>query len=173
MGDNIWLKDRDGVRTPMQWDDSINAGFSSASPADLYEPVIEDEIYGYRKVNVAAELADPHSLWQKLRQMISIRKQHPAFQCGDYEILPLENRSVLVFVRSCPGETIIAVHNLSNQPQVIQLDLMRWRGFGLQGLISGIDLSPVTENGFPLTLTPYQYLWLELQPPEESGLGQA
>jgi maltose alpha-D-glucosyltransferase/alpha-amylase len=173
MGDNIWLKDRDGVRTPMQWNAGINAGFSTASPGNLYEPLIEDAVYGYQQVNVEQQLHDPGSLWNNLRHLIEIRKHNPAFQCGNYEILPLENHSVLVIVRSCIEGSIIAVHNLSDQKQSIHLNVMRWHGFGLKELLSGQDYSTVTEGGFPLELEPCQYLWLELQPQAASGLGQA
>jgi maltose alpha-D-glucosyltransferase/alpha-amylase len=123
MGDNIWLNDRDGVRTPMQWDASANAGFANADvpPERLYAPLITDERFGYHRVNVAAQRADPHSFWHTLRQMLALRKAHPAFSAGAVEFLDFENVAVLGIKRLHPTETILALHNLSAETQTVNV----------------------------------------------------
>ncbi len=162
MGDNIWLNDRDGVRTPMQWDSSPNAGFSTAPADRLYAPVIDDAVYGCQRVNVAALRADAGSLWHTLRKLLSVRKEHPAFGQGSYEFLECENRSILSVLRTFNGETILAVHNLSTRPQHIQLDLRRWKGMRVRDLLSEQVFPNVSDDVYALTLQPYQYAWLAL-----------
>jgi len=164
MGDNIWLEDRGGVRTPMQWDAGSNAGFSTASPASLYAPLIDDERFGYRRVNVAAQRADAGSLWHTLRRLLSVRKGQRAFSHGDYEFLETGTSSVLAVLRTCRTETILAVNNLSSQPQPIQLDLRRWRSMGVSDLLSDRVFSNVSDAAYALTLQPYEYAWLRLGP---------
>jgi maltose alpha-D-glucosyltransferase/alpha-amylase len=161
MGDNIWLDDRDGVRTPMQWNEGPNAGFSTASPEMLYAPLIDDDSFGYRRVNVATQRADADSLWHTLRKLLSIRKTHPALCRGSYEFLDSGNHSVLAIVRTCGAETILAVNNLSPLPQPVQLDLRRWQDTSARGLI--VDRSfKMSGDSLALTMQPYEYLWLEL-----------
>jgi maltose alpha-D-glucosyltransferase/alpha-amylase len=162
MGDNIWLDDRDGVRTPMQWNAGPNAGFSTASPGVLYAPLIDDERFGYRRVNVAAQRADAGSLWHTLRELLSIRKAHPAFGRGSYEFLDSGNRSVLAVVRAHGAQVILAVSNLSPLPQHIRLDLRRWRGASVRSLVADRAFPNVPGDSWALTLLPYEYLWLEL-----------
>ncbi len=162
MGDNIWLEDRDGVRTPMQWDVGPNAGFSTAPADKLYAPVIDDAVFGYRRVNVAAQRAEAGSLWQTLRKMLSVRKEQPALSQGSYEFLESGNRSVLAVLRARDADTILAVHNLSSQAQPIQLDLRRWKGMRVRNLLSDRVLPDVSDKAEALTLQPYQYTWLEL-----------
>jgi maltose alpha-D-glucosyltransferase/alpha-amylase len=165
MGDNIWLPDRDGVRTPMQWTDDPNAGFSTALPEALYSPVVDDSIYGYRRVNATAQRADPASLFQTMRQMIRVRKAHPAFGRGAFRLLRPANQAVLAYVREHADETIIVVQNLSDQVQEVTLDLA-----GLVTAHAPVDL--LSETAFPtltspphtLRLSPYQYLWLLCHP---------
>jgi maltose alpha-D-glucosyltransferase/alpha-amylase len=167
MGDNIWLNDRDGVRTPMQWDDGPNAGFADAGvpAANLYSPVIDDETYGYRRVNVAAQRVDPDSLWHTLRRMIALRKAHPALARGGVEFLPLRTGAVLAVVRVHEGETVLAVQNLSSQPKRIGPRLSRWRGAQVRELLSDQVYPPVTGRPYSLQLEPHQYLWLKLEAP--------
>jgi len=165
MGDNIWLDDRDGVRTPMQWDAGPNAGFSTRDvpPERLYAPVIADERFGYQRVNVAAQRADPDSLWHTLRRMIAVRKQQRAFGQGACEFLPVENRAALAVVRAFAEETILAIHSLSPAEQHILLDLRRWSGARVHDLLAARTLREVTTDPHPLALPPYGYLWLKLE----------
>jgi maltose alpha-D-glucosyltransferase/alpha-amylase len=165
MGDNIWLDDRDGVRTPLQWDAGPNAGFSTRDvpPERLYAPVIADERFGYQRVNVAAQRADPDSLWHTLRRMIAVRKQQRAFGQGACEFLPVENRAALAVVRTFADETILAIHSLSPAEQHILLDLRRWSGARVHDLLAARTLREVTPDPHPLALPPYGYLWLKLE----------
>ena len=137
MGDNIWLGDRDGVRTPMQWTPDRNGGFSQCDPQRLYLPPIMDAIYGYQALNVEAQQRNAGSLLQWTRRMIEIRKRHPVFGTGIYEELTSSNPSVLAFVRlpdaSADGDSdgsdrILCVNNLSRFPQPVELDLRRFMG---------------------------------------------
>jgi len=162
MGDNIWLDDRDGVRTPMQWDDSPNAGFSTAEPNDLYAPLIADGTYGYQQVNVAAQRRDPGSLLHKMRQMIHVRKAHPAFGRGELEFLAVPNRSVLAYLRTHGDETILVVNNLSAAPQTASLDLKSWAESRPEDLFGVQTLPPCSPEPFILNLQRYEYLWLKL-----------
>jgi maltose alpha-D-glucosyltransferase/alpha-amylase len=123
MGDNIWLDDRDGVRTPMQWDPGRNSGFSDAPSDRLYSPVIADGPFGYQQVNLEAERANPHSLWNALRRLAAVRKAQPAFGWGSYDFLPLDNRAILGLVRQYGDEVIVALHNLAPAAQTLELDL--------------------------------------------------
>jgi maltose alpha-D-glucosyltransferase/alpha-amylase len=165
MGDNVWLDDRDGVRTPLQWDAGPNAGFSTRDvpPERLYAPVIADERFGYQRVNVAAQRADPDSLWHTLRRMIAVRKQQRAFGQGACEFLPVENRAALAVVRTFAEETILAIHSLSPAEQHISLDLRRWSGARVHDLLAARTLREVTPDPHPLALPPYGYLWLKLE----------
>ena len=165
MGDNIWLDDRDGVRTPLQWDAGPNAGFSTRDvpPERLYAPLIADERFGYQRVNVAAQRADPDSLWHTLRRMIAVRKQQRAFGQGACEFLPVENRAALAVVRTFAEETILAIHSFSPAEQHILLDLRRWSGARVHDLLAARTLRQVTPDPHPLALPPYGYLWLKLE----------
>jgi maltose alpha-D-glucosyltransferase/alpha-amylase len=160
MGDNIWLNDRDGVRTPMQWDDKANAGFSTAK--SLYLPLVDDERFGYRHVNAAAQRADAGSLWHTLRKLMSVREGHAAFGRGSHEFLESGTHSVLAVLRVYDAETILAALNLSPQPQPIQLDLSRWKGMSVRDLLSDRAFPSVSDDVYALTLQPYEYSWLEL-----------
>jgi maltose alpha-D-glucosyltransferase / alpha-amylase len=160
MGDNIWLYDRDGVRTPMQWDDSLNAGFSDTPTEKLFAPVIEDEVYGYQKVNAASQEADPGSILNTMRRMIKTRKAYPVFSSGDNKILEIESPSVLVFLRTYQGKSIYAVHNLSDQTQVVNIDLRQWKGDLIRDILSGQSVCEIGDEIISLDLIPYQYMWL-------------
>lgn len=121
MGDNIWLPDRNGVRTPMQWNSEPNAGFSDASIQSLYAPIINDDVYGPARTNVQSQRQDPNSLWITLRQMIMIREEHHAFGWGEFEWMDLENDKIAAFQRTFEGEIILAIHNLSDSEHRISL----------------------------------------------------
>jgi maltose alpha-D-glucosyltransferase/alpha-amylase len=164
MGNNIGLDDRDGVRTPMQWEAGPNAGFSGRGvpPERLYAPLIDDERFGYRAVNVAAQRADAGSLWHTLRHMIAVRKQHPAFSRGECEFLPLNTHAALAFRRTAGDKTILALHNLSPAPHTIQLDLSRWKGEGLRDLLSGRVYPQISETPYTFALQAHEYVWLKI-----------
>jgi maltose alpha-D-glucosyltransferase/alpha-amylase len=161
MGDNIWLEDRDGLRTPMQWDDGPNAGFSTASKEALSDPVIEDESYGYKQVNVKAQEADPDSLLNWTRRVLSVRKQYPAFGRGRLRLLEPCNRAILAYVRQYEKQTILLLHNLASTRQETTLDLPDGGGT-LVDLLSGEVLVSAASSTFPVALEPYGYRWLEL-----------
>ncbi len=161
MGDNIWLHDRNGVRTPMQWNAGLNAGFSEAPPERLYAPPIADERYGYARVNVAAQRADPNSLWNALRRMIAVRKKHPAFGLGSAEFLEPAEKAILAYVVSAGEEQILAAHNLCGAPQKTRLDLSGRSGARLRDLFSGQDF-PLQGKLFTREMQPFETLWLEI-----------
>jgi maltose alpha-D-glucosyltransferase/alpha-amylase len=163
MGDDIWLPDRDGVRTPMQWTSgAANAGFSTAAPSDLYAPVIEDEVYGYRQVNVADQRSDPGSLLNWTRKAIRIRKAHPALGRGDVRFLQPDNQALLALLRTHGDETILALSNLSGEPLSVDLDLAPWARSRPTDLFSGATLPPVGSEPYHLEIEGYGYLWLRL-----------
>lgn len=152
MGDNIWLPDRNGVRTPMQWSDDFNAGFSQAAVQTLYAPVIDDEDYSPSNVNVAAQQADPKSLYHTIRHMVAIRKEHKAFGRGNFHWLDLNTKAVASYSRACSSETLLILNNLSHEPQTVML--LENPG-GYEDLLTRQFLPPGA-----LTLQPYQYVWL-------------
>jgi maltose alpha-D-glucosyltransferase / alpha-amylase len=160
MGDDIWMHDRDGVRTPMQWEDAPNAGFSAADPEALYSPVLDEPPFSYRQVNVEAQRQDPASFLNWMRQAIAIRRACPALARGDLRFLEPENRAVLVFVRTCGQETILAIHNLSSEAQSVALDLGEWAGSEPRELFARQNRPPITETPYPLNIGRYGYCWL-------------
>jgi maltose alpha-D-glucosyltransferase/alpha-amylase len=162
MGDDIWLKDRDGVRTPMQWSAEKNAGFSSADSSLLYAPVIDDAVYGYQRVNVEAERANPHSLYRAVKRLIAVRKQHPVFGRGNFSFLLPENESVLAYLRQYKDENVLVVSNLSDQAQQVILDLTAFEGTIPLDLNSGRVFPAVTGEPYTLALDRHQFLWLAL-----------
>ena len=167
MGDNIYLGDRNGVRTPMQWNSDRNAGFSRAVPAQLYFPVIMDPIWGYQSINVEAQLSDQSSLLHWTRNMIALRKLFHVFGRGTQEFLNPENRKILAYVRQYDdgaSETILCVANLSRFSQPVCLDLSKYAGMIPVEMLGYVTFPTITAQGYPLTLAPYSFLWLELQP---------
>ena len=161
MGDNIELFDRNGVRTPMQWDSSPNAGFSSAAPDQLYAPLIDNETFGYETVNVAAQRADPGSLWNTIRQMIALRKANPAFGWGSFTWAEVGSPAVAAYWRSFEGESLLILNNLSSEAQDVLLTLPGGEP-GLEDLFTGRVISAAGAEKIPLTLNPYEYLWLKM-----------
>jgi maltose alpha-D-glucosyltransferase/alpha-amylase len=159
MGDNIWLFDRNGVRTPMQWNRDRNAGFSDAPADSLYAPVIDDEAYRAENVNVQSQREDSHSLWNTIRHMIAMRKEHPAFGRGDFEWVDLANESIAGFQRAYEGQSILAVHNLNDSEQRVNLG-MKGRTISLRDLLSQ-EVYASNDGEAELRLAPYQYLWLK------------
>jgi maltose alpha-D-glucosyltransferase/alpha-amylase len=168
MGDNIYLGDRNGVRTPMQWNSDRNAGFSRAVPAMLYFPVIMDPIWGYQAINVEAQESDPSSLLQWTRNMIALRKLFQVFGRGTLEFLLPDNRKVLAYIRDAKFEdghveTVLCVANLSRFAQPVALDLAKFAGRQPMEMLGYVPFPPISESPYPLTLAPYSFLWLELQ----------
>jgi maltose alpha-D-glucosyltransferase/alpha-amylase len=162
MGDNIWLEDRDGVRTPMQWSDAPSAGFSTADAARLYCPVIDDDTYGYRHINVQAQRADPGSLLNRMREMIQVRKAHPAFGRGEVQLLESPRRAVLAYTRTYGDETLLVVNNLSPESLSVELELAIWAGAKPIDTFTGEKLSVVADTPYRLELERYGYRWLQL-----------
>ncbi len=159
MGDNIQLFDRNGVRTPMQWNNGDNAGFSAASRERLYAPLIDDDSYGYRKVNVAAEEFDPESQLNFFRKLIVVRKSTPALVRGGFTwVQPGENPALAVFVRESGEQSVLALHNLSDRPQPFTMALTR--PGAARDLLDGESLP--SGSVLHLTLAPYGFRWLEL-----------
>lgn len=165
MGDNIALPDRDGVRTPMQWSDAPNAGFCAPSVEKLYSPIIDDGVYGYRHVNVAAQAKDSGSLLHFMRRLIRRRKEHTVLGRGTCEFLEPANRAVLAHIRGDRGEAILAVHNLSAATQNVDLDLPDWVGVLPVDVLTNRTFAPVSEPVYRLKLAPYQYHWLLMRQP--------
>jgi maltose alpha-D-glucosyltransferase / alpha-amylase len=174
MGDNIWLGDRDGVRTPMQWTPDRNAGFSRCDPARLYLPVLMDPIYGFQALNVEAQEKSPGSLLHWTRRMIEIRRRHPVFALGSFDELGSSNPSVLAYVReshdpsSGGTDRILCVNNLSRFPQPVELDLSRFEGSTPVECMGGVTFPPIGELNYLLTLPGHGFYWFVLQPPAEA-----
>jgi len=165
MGDNIYLGDRDGVRTPMQWSPDRNGGFSRADPARLYLPAIQDPIYGYEAVNVEAQMRAPASQLNWLRRLISVRRNFRAFGRGTLRFLYPSNRKVLAYLREFEEETILCVANLSRAPQAVELDLSDMNGRVPNELSGGTDFPPIGELPYLLTLPAYGFYWFSLAVP--------
>ena len=152
MGDNIFLGDRNGVRTPMQWSIDRNAGFSRADAARLYSPVIVDPVYGYQAVNVEAQLRTPTSLLQWMRRIIHIRKRYKAFGRGTIEFLDPTNQRILAYLRECEGEHLLIVNNLSRFAQPVELDLSEFDGWTPVELFGETPFPRIGELPYMLTL---------------------
>jgi maltose alpha-D-glucosyltransferase/alpha-amylase len=162
MGDNIYLGDRDGVRTPMQWTPDRNAGFSTTDPQRLYLPVIMDPIYGYQVINVESQMRSSASLLHWTRRMIEVRKRHPTFGMGTYEELSGSNPSVLAFVRRFGDDVVLCVNNLSRFAQPVELDLRRFEGRTPLELLGGVHFPPIGELPYLLTLPGHGFYWFQL-----------
>jgi len=166
MGDNIYLGDRNGVRTPMQWSPDRNAGFSKCNPQKLYFPVIIDPEYHYEAINVESQQANPSSLLWWVKRQISLRKRHKAFGRGSIEFLRPENSKVLAFFRRYDGEDILVVANLSRFVQHVELDLREYQGFAPEELAGHSLLPTITDGPYPLTLGPHGFYWFLMKPAE-------
>jgi maltose alpha-D-glucosyltransferase/alpha-amylase len=190
MGDNIYLGDRDGVRTPMQWAPDRNGGFSRADFAQLYLPPLMDPVYGYQAVNVEAQMRDPSSLLHWMRRMLEVRSQHPVFGTGTMDVVSTDNPSVLAFVRASvnvgpiaagkgrgddstsagdvggdgagAADFVLCVSNLSRFAQPAQLPLQRWEGMTLIELLGRVPFPRIGEQPYFVTLPPYGFYWFGL-----------
>ncbi len=162
MGDNVYLGDRDGVRTPMQWTGDRNAGFSTADAAALYSPVIVDPVYGYQAVNVEAQERIPGSLLHWMRRIIRVRRQYPVFGRGTLEFLHPENRHVLAYLREHEGVTVLCVVNLSRFAQYVELDLSRFAGRVPVEMVGRVRFPSIGTLSYLLTFAPHGWYWFEL-----------
>jgi maltose alpha-D-glucosyltransferase/alpha-amylase len=172
MGDNIYLGDRNGVRTPMQWSGDRNAGFSRASPAKLFSPVIMDPVWGYEAINVEAQQSDPSSLLSWMRNMISLRKLFSVFGRGTLTFLAPENRKVLAYVRQLGDQRILCIANLSRFSQPVTLDLSEFDGMIPIEMVGYVEFPTITRQPYPITLGAYGFFWLELQPSPDAEIEQ-
>jgi len=164
MGDNIYVGDRDGVRTPMQWSADRNAGFSRANPQQLYLPVIIDPEYHYEAINVEAQQNNQHSLLWWMKRILAVRKRFRAFSRGSIEFLQPENRKVLVFLRRSESERILCVVNLSRFVQAVELDLSAFKGIIPVEVFGRTPFPPIGELPYFLTLGPHTFYWFVLEP---------
>ncbi len=163
MGDNIYLGDRNGVRTPMQWSGGWNAGFSSTDPERLYHPVVSNPVYGYQSVNVEAQKRNGHSLLNWMRRLIAVRRSTPVFGRGTIDFLHPANHRVLAFLRSLGDEQILCVNNLSNLAQSVELDLTAIAGAIPIEMFGGSVFPRIRELPYVLTLAPFGFYWFRLR----------
>ena len=163
MGDNVHLGDRNGVRTPMQWDAGWNAGFSKADPENLYSPLILDPVYGYPAVNVYAQNRSGHSLLAWMKRLIATRKSAQVFGRGTIEFLHPANHRVLAYVRQSKNETVLVVNNLSSSAQAVELDLRRYKGNILVEMFGRNIFPRIGDLPYLLTMGPYQFFWFRLR----------
>jgi maltose alpha-D-glucosyltransferase / alpha-amylase len=162
MGDNYYLGDRDGVRTPMQWSADRNGGFSRADPQRLYLPPIMDAIYGYHSINVESQQRSPSSLLNWMRRMTTVRKNHSVFGRGTLRLLYPRNRRILAFVREHEGQRILCVFNLGRSAQAVELDLREFRGVVPVELTGNSAFPPIGDLSYLLTLPGYGFYWFVL-----------
>ncbi|GIF73510.1 maltose alpha-D-glucosyltransferase [Asanoa siamensis] len=167
MGDNIWLGDRDGVRTPMQWTPDRNAGFSTSTPGRIYLPVNQDPIYGYQSVNVEAQRDSSTSLLNWTRLMLSVRRRHDSFAVGTFQELGGSNPAVLAFLRHHEDDVVLCVNNLSRFPQPIELNLQAWSGYSPIELTGRVLFPRIGQLPYLLTLPGHGFYWFQLTPPSD------
>lgn len=167
MGDNIWLGDRDSMRTPMQWSCDRNGGFSRADPERMCVPVNVDPVHGYQALNVEAQERNPSSLLQWTRRMVGVRKANPAFGQGTYRDIEGDNPGVLSFVREFDGDIILCVNNMSAFAQAVALDLTEWKGRQVTELIGGSMFADIEDSPYHLTLGSHGFYWLRLTEPRD------
>ncbi|MBM4259049.1 MAG: maltose alpha-D-glucosyltransferase [Deltaproteobacteria bacterium] len=163
MGDNVYLGDRNGVRTPMQWSADRNAGFSRANPQKLYLPIIIDPEYHYEAVNVEAQEGNPHSFLWWMKRQIALRKRYQAFGRGTMEVLHPENRKILAFLRRYQHECVLVVANLSRFVQYTELDLSAFKGVTPVEMFSCNAFPLIGEPPYFLTLAPHSFYWFSLE----------
>jgi maltose alpha-D-glucosyltransferase/alpha-amylase len=163
MGDNIFLGDRDGVRTPMQWTGDRNGGFSRADFQQLYLPPLMDPVYGFQAVNVEAQLRQPNSLLRWLHRLIALRKGHPVFGLGTYEALRPENPRIFAHVRTYQDDIVLCVHNVARSAQAVELDLSRWEGLIPEEMFGRTRFPRIGELPYLLTLAPRGFFWFQLR----------
>jgi maltose alpha-D-glucosyltransferase/alpha-amylase len=163
MGDNVYLGDRNGVRTPMQWSGGWNAGFSTADPERLYMPLISNPVYGYQAINVESQRRSLHSLFSWMKRVIQIRKSTRVFSRGSLNFLSPANHRVLAYVRELGDEKVLVVNNLANSAQPVELDLQRFQGLIPIEMFGGNLFPRIGSRPYPMTLGPYQFFWFKLR----------
>jgi maltose alpha-D-glucosyltransferase/alpha-amylase len=169
MGDNVYLGDRDGVRTPMQWTGDRNGGFSRADFAQLYAPPLMDPVYGFQAVNVEAQLRTPSSQLRWLRRFISLRKEHPVFGLGTYEPLTPSNNKIFAHIRRFEDDIALCVHNLARSAQAVELDLSAFQGRTPVEMLGRTAFPKVGELPYLLTLAPRGFFWFLLEDRDGDG----
>jgi maltose alpha-D-glucosyltransferase/alpha-amylase len=173
MGDNVYLGDRDGVRTPMQWSADRNAGFSRADPQKLFLPTIISPEYHYEVVNVEVQQANPHSMLWWMKRLIGLRKRFKAFSRGTIEFLTPENHRIIAFIRRHANETLLVVANLSRFVQHVELDLKAFEGMVPVELFGKTPFPPIPAAPYFLSLGPHSFFWFYLSPPQATAEGSA
>jgi maltose alpha-D-glucosyltransferase/alpha-amylase len=163
MGDNIWLDDRNGVRTPMQWDSGMNAGFSSAPGEELFAPLIDEGDFDYRTLNVQVQDKDPNSLLNWIRKHLQIRKKYPVLGRGKLQILPSTDKSILLFLRQSEDQSLLIVNNLSTETRKIYIDLNQFKPNKCLDLINDEPLPISADKEIHLELPEYGYRWIKLE----------
>jgi maltose alpha-D-glucosyltransferase/alpha-amylase len=162
MGDNVYLGDRNGVRTPMQWSADRNAGFSRANPQKLYLPIISDPEYHYEAIHVDSQQHNPHSLLWWMKRLIALRKRHKAFGQGTIEFLQPDNHKVLAFLRRYENECLLVVANLSRFVQYVELDLSAFQGIRPIEMFGRVVFPPIGDLPYLLTLAPHTFYWFSM-----------
>jgi maltose alpha-D-glucosyltransferase/alpha-amylase len=165
MGDNIYLGDRDGVRTPMQWSSDRNGGFSRAEYAGLYLPPLLDSLYGYQSINVEAQMRTESSLLHWMRRMMAVRKRHPTFSVGRLDFLHPANPRVLAYLRSYDDDVMLCVANLSRFSQYVELDLSAYEGKMPIEVFGNTEFPRIGELPYLLTMGPHGFYWFQLRTP--------
>lgn len=165
MGDNIYLGDRDGVRTPMQWSADRNAGFSKGDFAQLYLPLLMDPVYGYQRVNIEAQKRDRNSLLHWIRSMLAVRKEHEVFGTGEFRMLTPKNETIFAFVRENEHETILCAHNVSARAQAAELDLSEYETRVPIELLGKETFPAIGTLPYLLTFAPHGFYWFSLAKP--------
>ncbi len=163
MGDNVYLGDRNGVRTPMQWSSDRNGGFSRCDPGRLFLPAIMDSVYGYDAINVEAQERAPFSLLHWMKRLIALRKQHPVFGRGSIQFIPTDNRKVLTYVRRFGNDIVLCVANLARTVQPVEIALRDFAGLTPVEMLGRTEFPRLGEHPYFLTLAPYGFYWFQLQ----------
>jgi maltose alpha-D-glucosyltransferase / alpha-amylase len=163
MGDNIWLPDRNGVRTPMQWDSRKNSGFSKAHPEALYAPVIDRGEFSYKHVNVEDAKQNPNSTLNRMQHLVSVRKSNPVFAQGDYQFLAKDQTQCLTILRTFADEHVLCVLNLTLEPQLLKVDLSQYSGKKMVNLIDGSIYDNISSDLTHLNLRAYEFLWFQIE----------
>jgi maltose alpha-D-glucosyltransferase/alpha-amylase len=167
MGDNVYLGDRDGVRTPMQWTGDRNGGFSRADFAQLYLPPLMDPVYGYQAINVEAQLRTPSAFLRWVHRFVALRKEHPVFGLGDYTPIRTQNPRIFAHIRSLHEDIILCVHNLARSAQAVELDLSTFEGRVPEEMLGHTKFPAIGELPYLLTLGPRGFFWFRLTDPAD------